>query len=436
MAEKINPLTLYTLMVMMVLSGAGLGILLKLQNNVVSKGSKFEHPFIQLFTMFLGEHMCIYVYLWQKRQITNQYGSYQASPGVQRAIAEGMKTDINPLILAIPMCCDFTASTLLLIAYINIPASIAQMMGGFVVFVVAIMSIIFLKRKLYRHHWTGMFLIFAGICMVAATALLFDSSSSDEGNAVIGVSMMVGSILLQGVQYIVEEKLLGSYYLSPMKAVGWEGITGCILCLIVLPILQFVPCEIDGVCNNGKIENSKVAFEQIGASLPLAIFLILNIFMVGGMNGLGMAVTKYATAASRVTLQQSKTVIVWVFFLLYKRGGHEDFYWLQLGGFFVMLIGVVLYNEIAEIPFLGFNMYTKRALNAQSGKSASLNSIHDIDDTDEGDMKQILVNDSTQYSQNSPKAYDYQRNYKRLKDKMENDAGKDSGAPAMEIRQD
>lgn len=430
MAEKISPVALYSLMVAMVLSGASLGILLKLQNSVTSLGKPFEHPFIQLLTMFLGEHLCIYVYLIQKRMIIKEHGSYESSPGVLKAKAEGMKTDINPLLLAIPMCCDFTASTLLLIAYINIPASIAQMMGGFVVFVVAIMSIMFLKRILYRHHWAGMTFIFTGICMVAATALIYkNKKSSEDGNAVLGVVMMVGSILIQGVQYIVEEKLLGSYYLSPMKAVGWEGITGVTLSCIALSIFQFIPCTIDGVCNNGKVENSRVAFDQIFASAELSIYLILNIFMVGAMNGLGMAVTKYASAANRVTLQQSKTVMVWVFFLIYQNGGHEEFHLLQLFGFFVMLIGVVLYNEILELPLFGFNQYTKRALALRAKRSGS------AEDDEEDDKKKALVTDATDYTQSSPKGYDYQRNYKRLKNKMENDASRDTKDPEMDIKE-
>jgi len=55
------------------------------------------------------------------------------------------------------------------------------------------------------------------------------------------------------------------------------------------------------------------------------------------MNGLGMAVTKYASAANRVTLQQSKTVIVWVFFLIVPIRGKETFKFLQLIGFIIML---------------------------------------------------------------------------------------------------
>lgn len=240
MAEHINPLVLYILMAAMVLSGAGLGIVLKLMNNVNVEGQYFEHPFFQCLIMFIGESLCIFMYLIEKQALKRKYGSIEASPGMQHAIKTGMKTKINPLLLAIPMLCDAAASTLLLIAYINIPASIAQMMGGFVVFIVAILSIIFLKRRFHRHHWSGLVLIFSGICMVATAALL-EKGGKNRGNATLGVIMMIASIIVQGCQYIVEEKLLGSYYLSPLKAVGWEGITGTILFAIILPILQFIP---------------------------------------------------------------------------------------------------------------------------------------------------------------------------------------------------
>lgn len=101
------------------------------------------------------------------------------------------------------------------------------MMGGFVVFIVAIMSIIFLKRKLYRHHWTGLALLFSGIGLVALSVLVGSKKSNNPNeNPVLGIPLMIVSILIQGMQFIVEEKLLGSYYLNPMKVVGWEGITG------------------------------------------------------------------------------------------------------------------------------------------------------------------------------------------------------------------
>jgi hypothetical protein len=39
------------------------------------------------------------------------------------------------------------------------------------------------------------------------------------------------------MMFIVEEKLLGKYYLNPLKVVGWEGIWGFLMYVIILIIL-------------------------------------------------------------------------------------------------------------------------------------------------------------------------------------------------------
>lgn len=57
MAEKMNPVVLYVLMALMVLSGAGLGITLKLMDTTEVKGHEFEHPFFQGLIMFIGESL-------------------------------------------------------------------------------------------------------------------------------------------------------------------------------------------------------------------------------------------------------------------------------------------------------------------------------------------------------------------------------------------
>ena len=348
----------------MILSGATLGIVLKLQSKIkVSNGEDdhFEHPFFLVLIMFIGEALCIFLYLGEKMWIIKTYGSIEESPEMRNAVTQGLKTNINPLLMAIPMCCDSMATGLLMIAYINIPASVAQMMGGFVVFIVAIFSIIFLKRVFFRHHWLGLILVFVGIGFVAASALVEKEGNSTDGNVTLGVILMFVSVIIQGTQFIVEEKLLSSYYLSPFKVVGWEGITGCFLWSILLIIFQYITCH-NEVCNNGQIENTRVAFNSLKKSVPLMLYLSGNIIFVTGMNGLGMIITKYASAATRVILQQTKTVLVWAFFLIYKGSGHENFKVLQLIGFIILVIGVILYNEIVVLPFLGLNKFTKDAI--------------------------------------------------------------------------
>lgn len=156
------------------------------------------------------------------------------SPGTQAAGVVGLKTDINPLLLAIPACFDIVASTLMNIALTMVAASVYQMLRGTIIIITAGMSILFLKRILYRHHWSAIAVIFTGVFLVGLNALLF-SDSPDKTNA-IGLVLLVISQLFSGGMFIVEEKLLGDYYLDPLKVVGWEGVWGVLMYCIFLPI--------------------------------------------------------------------------------------------------------------------------------------------------------------------------------------------------------
>jgi drug/metabolite transporter (DMT)-like permease len=54
----------------------------------------------------------------------------------------------------------------------------------------------------------------------------------------MGILLLIVAQLFSGGLYIVEDKLLGDYYLDPLKVVGLEGLWGFIMTLIILPIFQ------------------------------------------------------------------------------------------------------------------------------------------------------------------------------------------------------
>jgi len=115
--------------------------------------------------------------------------------------------------------------------------------------------------------------------------------------------------------FIVEEKLLSDYYLDPLKIVGLEGVWGILIYCILLPILNNIPCDIDNICNNGKLENTLVAFKDY-ISNPVLIGLSIGVcFSIAFFKGLGVAVTKHASAAHRSTIDTSRTVLIWIFFM-------------------------------------------------------------------------------------------------------------------------
>ena len=99
----------------------------------------------------------------------------------------------SPLLLAIPASCDFAGSTLMFIALTMVPASVYQMMRGFINVVAPILSIIFLKKKQYLHHWVSIACIVLGVAEVGYIAIKFEDSEDESGSA---GSVTFGIILL------------------------------------------------------------------------------------------------------------------------------------------------------------------------------------------------------------------------------------------------
>ena len=74
---------------------------------------------------------------------------------------------------------------------------------------------------------------------------------------------------------------------------------------------------------------------------------------------LGIACTKYASAAQRSTIDTSRTIFIWIVSVLL---GLESFIAMEIPGFIILALGTLLYNEIIVIPYFGFNEWTKDAI--------------------------------------------------------------------------
>ena len=249
------------------------------------------------------------------------------------------------------------------IALTMVAASVYQMLRGIIIVITAAMSIIFLKRKLYRHHWTSVFTILLGVFLVGLAALIWKDKEAVPTKP-LGIILLVVAQLFHGCLYIVEEKLLGDYYLDPLKVVGWEGVWGVLMHVVLLPIFQFIPCHIDDLCPYGVLEDTNRAFQDYGSNGILILLSVCACFCIAGFNGFGVTVTKNASSAQRSTIDTSRTVLIWLFFLLVPiyHSYLEKFKWLQLVGFFFLVFGTLVYNEILIIPIHGFDQYTKTAI--------------------------------------------------------------------------
>lgn len=118
--------------------------------------------------MFIGEFVCfgllgIKHLIYRNKTAAVSVDATPLSPGMKRAEEKKKLTKINPLLLAIPATCDFFASSLMFVALTMVPAAVYQMMRGIIVVITALLAVIFLGRKQYRHHWTSLLLIVLGV---------------------------------------------------------------------------------------------------------------------------------------------------------------------------------------------------------------------------------------------------------------------------------
>mmetsp|Transcript_17344 Transcript_17344/g.19419 ORF Transcript_17344/g.19419 Transcript_17344/m.19419 type:complete len:89 (+) Transcript_17344:177-443(+) len=88
--------------------------------------------------MFIGEFICLPIFLVLKWRSNRKYGSKYNTPDAVEADAMGLKLDINVLWFAIPCCFDIFASTLMFVGLTMIAASVYQMLRGMIVFVATI----------------------------------------------------------------------------------------------------------------------------------------------------------------------------------------------------------------------------------------------------------------------------------------------------------
>ena len=361
----------YTVMAGMLIFGTANILIQDAQLQTKGDGNFFTHPYMQCSFMFIGELSVAMAYngkkFWLARKAKENPALAPMSPGAQQAGQKQLKMNPSPLLLAIPAAFDFTASSLMFIALTMTPASVYQMMRGFVTVITAFMSMIFLKKKQYRHHWLGLVCIVLALAEVGYVAIAFskDDSANLVGSVALGIVLLIIAQVFAGGLFIVEEYFIGDYYLDPLKVVATEGMWGFLYFLIALPIMQSVKCD-GPLCNFGYFENSSYAFAQM-ADNPILILYTFGIMVsIAFFNVCGVTTTKLASAAQRSTVDTSRTVLIWIGSVLL---GFEEPIWWSIPGFLLLVFGTLVYNEILVIPCGGFNMYTKAALAARDGKA-------------------------------------------------------------------
>jgi uncharacterized membrane protein len=286
----------------------------------------FDFPFFQTMLMMLGELMCLVAF------------------SAQRSGPKDPNSSFPLWVMAVPVTCDWTATTLCNAAYVILPASTIQMCRGCVVVFTCIFSVVFLGRRQQTHQYMGVSLVALGITIVSLQALLSPSEGPlSPKPAWVGIGLTIFAQMFQSAMLVVEEKYLGKYSVPPLQMVGLEGLFGSIFGVFLLFALQ-----------GTGLEKSTEAMYMMGSDRAVQFGCVASMFSIAFFNWSGVTVTQTASAVARSTIDVSRTALIWAVELLMM---WNTFSWLELVGFVVLIAGTLMYNDMIKVP----GMYVEAA---------------------------------------------------------------------------
>lgn len=305
------------------------------------KSHLFDHPFVQTWFMFLGEFVCMILHL----------GTMAYKRVKQIELQEGVDfmKPVTPFIFMIPSFCDFTGSTTMYIGLTLTEASVYQMLRGATVLFTGFFSMLFLKRRFQAFEWLGMSLVTAGLACVGLASMLFSSGDSSAPNPVVGDILILAAQLIVAGQMVIEEKILTKYNVPPRLLVAWEGTFGLCYATTALGIFQAWPKSGPSLNGHNPPDDFLDAAAQMGNDWRLIFSNVLCVLAITFLNAAGQTITKNVSATARMVLDTVRNVIVWGVCLaipFFK----EDFQYMQLIGFVLLIVGNAVFKAILRLP--------------------------------------------------------------------------------------
>ncbi|GKT31731.1 UAA transporter like protein [Aduncisulcus paluster] len=238
----------------------------------------------------------------------------------------------------------------------GVSPSIFQLLSGSIIIFTALLSIIFLKKRLKGYEWYAIGIATLGLICVAMTGAFTadddEQTTGSVGQQILGMVLIVLGQVVYAGQFCVEEHVMANMNASPNQTVGFEGVYGMILTLlIVVPLLWLIPGN-----DNGHEEDFFESFIMIGNNpfilVPTFAFIVsIVIYNVAGQN-----VTAITTCVHRTLLEALRSVLVWIIsvimgYTLHNSALGEKLTWwsfLEAAGFILITYGTLVYNQIVK----------------------------------------------------------------------------------------
>jgi len=310
--------------------------------NSVGDLKPFNHPFLQACTMFIGECLCLVVFtitrLIKRRK--------QSRSNELVAVVDNPIGNLNPFIFLPPALLDMMATSTMYVGLNLTYASSFQMLRGAVIIFTGLLSTAFLGRLLRAREWIGMLIVISGLSVVGASDFIFGGNGNNNSlNSIItGDLLIIMAQIVTASQMVWEEKFVNKHNVPALQAVGWEGLFGfSTLSLLLIPMYYLKVGPPFSSNPRMVMEDALDGFIQMGNNPMIILAMSGTVISIAFFNFAGVSVTKELSATTRTVLDSVRTLVIWTVSLSLH---WQKFYWPQIIGFFLLVVGMCLYNNI------------------------------------------------------------------------------------------
>lgn len=293
--------------------------------------------------MFLGEMSCFFVFkAW-----------YYSRKCQKQDISTFGPQKFNPLVWAIPACCDLAGTSTMYLALTWTYAASFQMLRGSVIIFTGILSVTFLGNKLKWYQWLGMFIVILGLAVVGTGDYVFFKGNNNLSKDMVlaGDLLIVLAQCIAAVQMTVEEKIVKNYKVPPLQGIGWEGIFGFSILLVLLVPMFFIPWHLPSGADfwqeTPRFEDAIDGLYQMANNWQLSFANVGLIISIAFFNFSGLTITEKMSATTRMVLDSVRTIFIWVFSLAV---GWQQFEYLQPIGYAILFFGTCIYYNLIFMP--------------------------------------------------------------------------------------
>ncbi|CAD8133905.1 unnamed protein product [Paramecium octaurelia] len=314
----------------------------------------FNHPFMQTFSMFVAEFLCLLAFFYVKttKSYKSQYEE-ACDNGIQR---------IKILLILIPTCCDSIGALCIYISLNFLPPSVNSILTCGIIATSAILSRLMLKRRYTTKEIQGCALVLVGVAIVGISGFAFPEEQKQEDikKQIISIFLMLFSIFLYGFQYTIEERFYKTYFIHPLELIGFEGMWGLIIYTFICISLTFTKCPevLYNVCipYDGEFyfERADYYFQQFSQSALLQFAVIFGILSISVYNTMCQTVTKYLSCVTRALVDVAKIMMIWIISLIISLStSSSNYHWenvrlgaiiIEVVGFSFVVAGEIIYN--------------------------------------------------------------------------------------------